>query len=223
MDRPTKPSGRHAVRLRWDEIITRLSYRFNFLAIREFHNLFLQQPQGPPCTSLGRFGTSQGNQFGFLLAVKNPRNRRRRSLLAAQYRLEAFLHQLLAHPVNHGCAGLQRLDDPAITPPFTGLRDIGLQQYPRLQQALCRALSFPQQRFESLAFLATQPHNIFLYRNLLRSHDRLRRRVATKANHRIKIPSTWLKRATSRLSRCPLAKGAGTAGQPHRECPPPHV
>jgi hypothetical protein len=33
MDRPTKPSGRHAVRLRWDEIITRLSYRFNFLAI----------------------------------------------------------------------------------------------------------------------------------------------------------------------------------------------
>src|ERR1700730_2390460 len=34
MGRPTKPSGRHAVRLRWDEIITRLSYRFNFLAIR---------------------------------------------------------------------------------------------------------------------------------------------------------------------------------------------
>jgi hypothetical protein len=35
MDRPTKPSGRHAVRLRWDEIITRLSFRFNFLAIRD--------------------------------------------------------------------------------------------------------------------------------------------------------------------------------------------
>ncbi len=34
MDRPTKPSGRHAVRLRRDEIIARLSYRFNFLAIR---------------------------------------------------------------------------------------------------------------------------------------------------------------------------------------------
>src|SRR6267378_3642298 len=35
MDRPTKPSGRHAVRLRWDEIITRISFRFNFLAIRD--------------------------------------------------------------------------------------------------------------------------------------------------------------------------------------------
>jgi hypothetical protein len=30
MDRPTKSIGRHAVRLRWDEIITRLSYRFIF-------------------------------------------------------------------------------------------------------------------------------------------------------------------------------------------------
>ena len=39
MDRPTKPSGRHAVRLRWDEIITRLSYRFNFLAIGDIGNL----------------------------------------------------------------------------------------------------------------------------------------------------------------------------------------
>ena len=166
----------------------------------EFHDLVLQQPQGPACASLGRFGTSQGNQFGFLLAVKNPRNRRRRPLLAAQHRLEAFFHQLLAHPVNHGCAGLQSLDDPAVTPAFTGFRDIGLQQYPRLQQPLRRALSFPDQRFKPLAFLAAQPHNILLYRNLLRSHDCLRRHVvATKANHKI-ILSNWLKRATRRRS-----------------------
>ena len=39
MDRPTKPSGRHAVRLRWDEIITRLSFRFNFLAIRPYYQV----------------------------------------------------------------------------------------------------------------------------------------------------------------------------------------
>jgi hypothetical protein len=141
----------------------------------EFHDLVLQQPQGPARASLGRFGTSQGNQLGFLLAVENPRNRRRRPLLAAQHRLKAFLHQLPAHPVNHRCAGLQRLDDPAVTPAFTRFRDIGLQQNPRLQQALRRVLSFPQQRCKPLAFLATQPHNISLYRNLLRSHDRLHR------------------------------------------------
>ena len=35
----------------------------------EFHDLVLQQPQGPARTSLRRFGTSQGNQFGFLLAI----------------------------------------------------------------------------------------------------------------------------------------------------------
>src|SRR5712672_1977041 len=175
MDRPTKPSGRHAVRLRWDEIITRLSYRFNFLAIREFHNLFLQQPQGPACASLGRFGTSQGNQFSFLLAVKNPRNRWRRPLLATQHSLEAFFHQLLSHPVNHGNAGVQSLDDPAVTPACTGFRDIGLQQYSRLQQPLRRAFAFPYQRFKPFAFLAAQPNNILLYRNLLGSHDYLRR------------------------------------------------
>src|ERR1700690_570962 len=81
----------------------------------EFHDLFLQQPQGPAWASLGRLGTSQGNQFGFFLTVENPCNRRRRPLLTAEPRLEAFLRQLLPHPVNHGCAGLQRLDDPAVT------------------------------------------------------------------------------------------------------------
>src|SRR5260370_23930973 len=141
----------------------------------QFHDLVLQHRQGPARASLGRLGTSQGNQFGFLLAVKNPRNRWRRPLLAAQYGLEAFLHQLPAHPVNHGWAGLQRLDDLAVTPAFTGFRRIGLQQYPRLKKPLGRALSFSYQRFKPFAFRAAQPHNIFLYRNLLRSHDRLRR------------------------------------------------
>ena len=42
--------------------------------------------------ALERFRTSQGNQFGFLLAVEDPRNRRRRALLAAQHRLEALFH-----------------------------------------------------------------------------------------------------------------------------------
>ncbi len=39
----------------------------------EFHDFVFQQPQGPARASLGRLGTSQGNQFGFLLAVENPR------------------------------------------------------------------------------------------------------------------------------------------------------
>src|SRR5262249_35899625 len=78
---------------------------------------------------------------------------------------------------------------------FASFRDIGLQQDPRLQDPARRALSFPKQRFKPFAFLAAQPHNILLYRNLLRSHDCLpRQSLATKANH--KILSNWLKRAT---------------------------
>jgi len=67
------------------------------------------------------------------------------------------------------------LDDPAVTPTCTGFRDIGLQQYSRLQQPLRRACAFPYQRIKLFAFLAAQPNNILLYRNLLGSHDRLRR------------------------------------------------
>src|SRR5882762_6990563 len=73
------------------------------------------------------------------------------------------------------CAGLQRLDNPVVTPAFTGFRYIGLQQYPRLQQPLRCALAFAYQGFELLAFLTAQPHNILLYRKVLRSHDCLRR------------------------------------------------
>src|SRR6476660_8904345 len=112
------------------------------------------------------------------------RNRRCRPLLAAQHRLEALFHQLFPHPVNHGNAGVQSLDNPAVTPAFTGFRDIGLQQYPRLEQLLSRALAFPYQRLKLLALLATQPHNILLYRNLLGSHHRLPRSVATESNHK---------------------------------------
>src|ERR1700688_5215704 len=42
-------------------------------------------------------------------------------------------------------------------------------QYPRLQQPLRCALAFAYQRFELLTFITAQPHNILLYRNLLRS------------------------------------------------------
>src|ERR1700756_597139 len=108
----------------------------------EFYDLVLQQPQAPACASLGRLGTGQGNQLGLLLAVKNPSNGRHRARLAAQHGLEAFFHQLFAHPVNHGWAGFQSFDDPVVAPPFASFRDISLQQDPRLQYPARRALSF---------------------------------------------------------------------------------
>ena len=88
-------------------------------------------------------------------------------------------------PVNHRCAGLQRLDDPVVTPAFTGFGNVGLQRYPRLQQALRRALALSYQRFEMLAFLAAQPHNILLYRSILRSMILSIACLATESNHKI--------------------------------------
>src|SRR6184192_620006 len=71
----------------------------------------------------------------------------------------------------HRTVAPQSLDDPVIAPPFASFRDIRLQQDPRLQYPARQALSFPNQGFKPFAFLAAQPHNILLYRNLLRSHD----------------------------------------------------
>jgi len=127
--------------------------------------------------SLGRFGASQSNQFGFLLAIKYRWHRRCRPLFPAQHRLKTLLRQLFAYPVDHGHARLQSLDDPAVTPPFAGFGDIGLQQDLRLQKPSRWALSFSDQRFELLALVCAQPHNISLYRVLLRSHDSLRRHL----------------------------------------------
>jgi hypothetical protein len=62
-----------------------------------------------------------------------------------------------------------------------------IREYPRLQQALGRALAFSYQRFELLAFLNAQPHNILLYRNLLRSHDCLRRMPSDQSESQIRI------------------------------------
>ena len=131
----------------------------------QLHDLVFQQSQCPACAALGRFGTSQGNQLGFLLAIENSGNGRRRSWLATQHSLEAFFHQLFADPVNHGCAGLQGLDDLVVAPSFAGFRGVRLQQNPRLHQPLRRAASFPGQCRKLLTFLAAQPHNIFLYDN----------------------------------------------------------
>jgi len=124
--------------------------------------------QGPARASLGRSGTSQRNQFGFFLAVKNPCNRRLyvARCLRLNHNLEAFFHQLLPDPVNHRCAGLQRLDNPVVTPAFTGFRHIGLQQYPRLQQPSALRLCLCVSGLELLAFLTAQPHNILLYRKV---------------------------------------------------------
>jgi len=63
--------------------------------------------------SLGRLGAGQSDQPGLLLAVENPGHGGRRGRLAAQDGLEPFFHQLFAHPIDYGNAGLQSLDDPS--------------------------------------------------------------------------------------------------------------
>jgi hypothetical protein len=135
---------------------------------------------------LGGLEQSQGNQFGLFLAVKNPGNRRRCSLLAAQHRLEAFLRQLLPHPVNHGNAGVQSLDNPTIAPAFTGFRHTSAFNNIRAFSIRCAGL-FPVRTSASncsrssplsrTAYLFTEISFVAMIVSVAR--------VATKANHQI--------------------------------------
>ncbi len=61
-------------------------------------HLSLQEKRIRLFLELGRFGTSQGNQLGFLLAIEDSANGWRRSWLATQHSLEAFFHQLTSPP-----------------------------------------------------------------------------------------------------------------------------
>jgi hypothetical protein len=82
----------------------------------EFHDLVLQQPQRPARLPLGRFGTRQGDQLGFFLAVENAGHGRHLALFAAQNRLEPLFDELSADAVDHRGAGIQRHDDLAVAP-----------------------------------------------------------------------------------------------------------
>jgi hypothetical protein len=93
-------------------------------------------------------------------------------LLARQDRVEAFLHQLLAHTVDHRHARLQLLDDLAVAHAFAGREHVRLQKNPRLHQRLGRVLALAQHALEPRALLAAQPHDIFLLADLVLRHHR---------------------------------------------------
>jgi hypothetical protein len=92
------------------------------------------------------------------------------ALLAAQRRLKAFLHEVLADPSHHGQVGVERLDDPAVTPALAMAASIGLEQDPGFQDPLGWAFSFVGQPLQMIAFCFTQFDDVFLYRDVLGGH-----------------------------------------------------
>jgi hypothetical protein len=128
-----------------------------------------------------RFGASQGNELSFLLSVENSRNGRRRSRLPAQHSLETFFDQLFAHPVDHGCAGCQSINDLVVAPSFAGFRDPPLTRSAP-SEAPCRAAPFLDQRRKLFPFALAQPQIASVVR------------VTTKATQQ--ILANWLTRTT---------------------------
>ena len=102
---------------------------------------------------------------------QNPCNRRCRPLLAAQHSLEAFFHELLPDPVNHRCAALIiRLSlQPSPASDTSAFNNI------RAFSSRCAALLPLRISASSCSRSSPLSRNILLYRNVLNSHDCLRR------------------------------------------------
>jgi alkylation response protein AidB-like acyl-CoA dehydrogenase len=105
------------------------------------------------------------------LSSHNPTTLKARAIGDHEVNGTPLFHQLPARPIDRRGAGLQRLDDLAVTPSLATFGNVGFQQDPRLHQSLRRAFPLPDQRVELLAFLRAQLHDIFLYRNVSRRHD----------------------------------------------------
>jgi len=70
----------------------------------------------------------------------------RRRLAGSTHGFEAFLHHLLAHPVNHGGACFQSFDDPVVAPTQTNQTHKPLcpaSEYNRLQNKIPRPIPYP--------------------------------------------------------------------------------
>ena len=95
---------------------------------------------------------SAREQFCLFFAVKDLRNRRHGSLLAAQNGFKTLFHQF-AHAANHPHVGPKCLDDPTIAPSFAGFTDVGLQPFNKIRALVSRCDGCPAiaTRYDKLA------------------------------------------------------------------------
>ena len=141
----------------------------------EFDDLAFEKPQRPARATVRGLRAGQSDEFGFLHAVEDLLDRRRRALLAAQSGLQALFDQLLARPVNRRLIGVQRLDDLPVAEPRPGRGNIRQKQDTGLRQRLGPMLPLLDHRLQARPLLGHQIHDITLRNRKLRSHSSLPR------------------------------------------------
>ena len=104
----------------------------------------------------------QLNQTGLRLAVEDRRDRRSLTWLALQRGVKAILHQQLARATDRREAGLQRFDDAFVAPAIARIRNIGLEQNPRLEKLAGGPFALADHRLQRFALFGAQPHHVLL-------------------------------------------------------------
>jgi hypothetical protein len=141
------------------------------------------------------FGTGEGDQPGFLLAIENPGDRRPFAGFPAQDGVEPLIDQALPGPMDGREAGIERFHDPAVAPAVAVFGNIGLEQDARLQGQARGVGSLMDHRFERLTLFGAQPDNVFS--DFVHRHDPIPRNLPTTLpeSHRSLLVS--MTRATS--------------------------
>ncbi len=137
----------------------------------QFDHFALQKTQAPARVALRRLRAGERDQSCLRRPVEYLAHRRPGPRLAAQHGLEAFLHKLLARPMNRRRIGSERLDDAAVAPALAGFRYVPLQEDARLGQNLRPVLALTHHRLQTLALLRLEPHHITLHRRRLSRHS----------------------------------------------------
>jgi hypothetical protein len=123
----------------------------------ECDQLLRQQAQRPGRASLRCLAAREGDEPGFLRAVKGawlPAGGR----WAGQGRIQPGLDEPLAQPLEGGHPDLERCSALLVRPVRT--IDLGLQQHPCPQRLVPGYARPHDQRLEGVAFLVGQPHDV---------------------------------------------------------------
>jgi hypothetical protein len=135
----------------------------------QFHDLFLQETEGPLRVSAWRFGAGERDQPGLFLAIEDAGDGWPLALLALEYRVETLFDQPLPRSVDRREAGTEGRHDTFVPPTLASLGNIGSEQDLGLQDLTGGMRAFVDDRLRCLTFFCAQPDDVFPALDL--SHD----------------------------------------------------
>ena len=142
----------------------RLAHRLirDAIHIGEFDHAPSQEPQRPAPTSLGRLGTGERHEVGFLCAVELAGVDALAAAIRAERWGQPLLDKALADAFHRRDPGIERLGDTRVWPSGSCFGLIGLEQDLGMFEPAHIGLAARQQTIKLLALRRRERHPVFL-------------------------------------------------------------